>query len=379
MNTRKPVVLVSPLDWGFGHTTRCIPVIKKLLALECTVLVACNSKQRLLLWEDFPDITFIDLQGYDIIYGRSRLSTLISIVAQLPKILTRINREHSWLTGYLSANKVDLIISDNRYGLHSNNVKSVLITHQLGIRTGIGLGMNWFVQKCLYNYIKKFEQVWIPDFEDASKSAAGELSHPDTMPGTTTRYIGCLSRFNGSLTPAENIDLLVILSGPEPQRTILENIIIRELITYAGSVVLVRGISDGASLPAFKKVTILNSASSSILNSLIVSANIVVCRSGYTSVMDILKLRKRSILIPTPGQPEQEYLAAHLEKSKLAVTAKQQGFRLEKSIEKLNSASLHFLHNEMDEYENVVEEIIRTADNDHWTQSASADFGKSKK
>ena len=95
--------------------------------------------------------------------------------------------------------------------------------------------------------------------------------------------------------------------------------------------------------------------------------------------MDILKLRKRSILIPTPGQPEQEYLAAHLEKSKLAVTAKQQSFRLEKSIEKLNSASLHFLHNEMDEYENVVEEIIRTADNDHWTQSASADFGKSKK
>ena len=358
MNTRKPVVLVAPLDWGLGHTIRCIPIIKELLENDCEVIVACNPKQKKILSQEFPLISFVDLTGYDISYGGSRLTTTLKLIGQTPKILMAVKREHSWLSAFLANNRVDVVISDNRYGLSSSFVRSVFITHQLRLKTGLGKAIDDAVQHKLYSLINRFSLCWVPDSPDLIMNAAGGLSHPRQLPVAPVEYIGCLSRLHKCSEHVIKNDLVIILSGPEPQRTILEAILLRELKTFNGTALIVRGLQDPEPLPSFDKISIINYASASELNKLICTAGIIICRAGYTSVMDMLKLGKKAILIPTPGQAEQEYLAKHLEKNKLAVIAQQEGFRLQTAVEAANGTTLNAFNNSGDTYKTAVRLLV---------------------
>ena len=379
MNTRKPVVLVAPLDWGLGHTIRCIPIIKELLENDCEVIVACNPKQKKVLSPEFPVLGFVHLSGYDISYGGSRLSTILKLIGQTPKILMAVKREHSWLSAFLAKNLVDIVISDNRYGLSSPLVQSVFITHQLRVKTGLGKAIDNAVQKKLYSLINKFSLCWVPDSPELIMNAGGGLSHPRQLPGTPVTYIGCLSRLHKCSEQVIKNDLVIILSGPEPQRTILEAILVRELKTFQGTALIVRGLQDPEPLSSFDKISIVNYASASELNKLICTAGIIICRAGYTSVMDMLKLGKKSILIPTPGQAEQEYLAKHLEKNKLAVITQQEGFRLQAAVEAANGTVLNAFGDSGDTYKTAVRLLVASVREKKNIQSASADFGKSKK
>ena len=379
MNTRKPVVLVAPLDWGLGHTIRCIPIIKELLGNDCSVIVAGNAEQKAVLSQEFPFLKFVHLPGYEISYGGSRLSTNLRLVVQTPKILMAVKREHSWLSAFLEKNRVDFVISDNRYGLSSPLVESVFITHQLRVKTGLGNAIDNFVQKKLYALINKFSFCWVPDSPDLIMNAAGGLSHPKKLPGPPVEYIGCLSRLNKCSEQVIKNDLVVILSGPEPQRAILEAMLVRELKTFEGTGVIVRGLQDPEPLFPFNKISIVNFASASELNKLICTAGIVICRAGYTSVMDLLILGKKAILIPTPGQAEQEYLAQHLEKNKLAVIAQQEGFRLHAALEAANKTTVDVFGDSVDAYKRAVRVLVGSVRKKNNAQSASADFGKSKK
>jgi uncharacterized protein (TIGR00661 family) len=360
MTTRKPIVLVAPLDWGLGHTVRCIPIIRRLQENGCEVLVGCDSKQRLLLIQEFPNIRYINLPGYKIFYGNSRLGTLLKLFFQGPKLLIKINRENQWLRKFLHENRIDAIISDNRYGFFSHLVPCILITHQLQIITGFGKLLDSLIQKALYIYINKFDVCWVPDSANPGINAAGILSHPTTKPLCPLKYIGPLSRFQVCTPIVFSIGVLIILSGPEPQRSIFEQIILNELEDYSGIAVLVRGIYDGPSIKCSSNVTVLNNASTAQLNSYICNAEIVISRAGYTTIMDILKLGKQSILVPTPGQAEQEYLGSYMHQRKLAYTAKQTNFSLN---EALKNAKL-FVNNRKidyaDQYMSTIEELARS-------------------
>ena len=358
MNTRKPVVLLAPLDWGLGHTIRCIPIINELLKRNCEVLVACNPKQRQVLAIEFPLLRFIHLAGYDVSYGRSRLATLLKFIGQAPKILMAIKREQIWLKEFLKKNRVDAIISDNRYGLYSDLVPSVFMTHQLAVRSGLGRMVDYAIQKKLYSFINKFSSCWVPDSANLTVNAAGKLSHPPQLPNTAVEYIGYLSRLEKCHEDSTQYDLLIILSGPEPQRTILENIFLRELKTFDGAGVMVRGVIDSNPIASFNKTTVINYASSHELNKLVCKAGVVICRSGYTSVMDLLALGKKSILIPTPGQAEQEYLAKHLRRKNLAMSAKQEGFCLKAALESAIKSTIDVLSDSGDRYQTAVNTLI---------------------
>jgi uncharacterized protein (TIGR00661 family) len=359
-NGKKPLVLISPLDWGLGHTTRCIPIIRELVQQGCTIIIACNSVQKTLLISEFPQLSFVNLQGYDLKYGKTRWGTVLRIIFQIPKILTRINNEKRWLNIFLKQQPVDIIISDNRFGLQARSVYSIFITHQLYIKTGVGNIADKFVQWLNYRRIARFNTCWVPDYK-GDQSLAGKLSNPRKLPSLPVQYLGGLSRLQPCNDEASPVDLLIVLSGPEPQRSIFENRLLRQLKGYTGKAVLVRGLPESMDdIKTEDNVTVYNYAPVNLLNKLICSAEYIISRSGYTTVMDLLKLQKKSIFVPTPGQAEQEYLAEYLYNKQLAYTVSQQQFSLQTALRAAHQFAYSMQAFSMEDYKLVIREFFTT-------------------
>jgi uncharacterized protein (TIGR00661 family) len=324
-------LLVAPLDWGLGHATRCVPVIRDLLNNNCEVWLAGEEAQEKLLREEFPSLPFLPLKGYRINYGKSGLTG--KILLQVPSILRSIKEENKWLKKQVSNHGFDAVISDNRYGLYNDKVFSVLITHQLTIKTSFGKWSEKILQQWNYKLINKFNECWIPD-DKGENNLAGELSHPINLPSIPVRYIGPLSRFEKKNIDEIKNHLLFILSGPEPQRTILENKVIDQIVNYPATATIVRGLPGEKNIiPSTNTIHFYNHLSSDELNGEAMKAEFIICRSGYSTIMDIACVQKKGILIPTPGQTEQEYLAEHLMKKQFAFCIDQKEFSLGNNIE----------------------------------------------
>ena len=326
-------ILIAPLDWGLGHAARCIPIIKALLAARCTVVLAADGKTATLLQTEFPHLQLLPLTGYRISYTKNKSALAPKILAQIPKIKRAIKEEHLWLQMVVEKHQIDAVISDNRYGLHHPTIPCILITHQLLIKTGFGAFADSLLQKMAYQYIDQFSECWVPD-EEENIGLAGRLSHPKILPQIPVSYIGPLSRFS---IPTETVlthFLLIILSGPEPQRSILESILLEQVKDYKEPVLFVRGLPDSVALPTVPyHVTIVNHLATSTLQLAMENASFVVSRCGYSTVMDITRLQKKAIMIPTPGQTEQEYLATYLTEKNRALCIPQSKFKLKAAIE----------------------------------------------
>jgi UDP:flavonoid glycosyltransferase YjiC (YdhE family) len=327
-------VLVAPLDWGLGHATRCIPIIKELLNQKCQVIIAAEGAQKALLREEFPFLTFVELPGYRVQYDKNRALTVLRLIASIPKILIRIKRENGWLRRFADRERPDLVISDNRYGLYLPGTLTIFITHQLSIRTPFGKVADRLLQRINYSAIGRFSVCWIPDMA-GDDGLAGELSHPKRMPPAPTRYIGWLSRMQ--LMPAPSIrdfDVLVLLSGPEPQRTILEKMIIKQAGDCDGKMVVVRGLPGGSgrSLEAPRGVVVYDHLPAGELERLMLRSDVVLSRPGYSTVMDLRRVGKKAIFIPTPGQTEQEYLGGYLAGKGLGICVRQRAFSLKAAL-----------------------------------------------
>ncbi|MBS1597139.1 MAG: glycosyl transferase family 28 [Bacteroidetes bacterium] len=350
-------VLVAPLDWGLGHTTRCIPVIKALISDGNEVSVAVSGAQKKLLEAEFSALQFIHLPGYEVEYGSKRTGFGLKIITQIPKILIAIKRERNWLRKYLDTHKPDLLISDNRFGLSSKKIFCVFITHQLHIETGFGNFFSRILTSMNYRFINRFNICWIPDFENKN-SLAGLLSHPIKLPVIPIRYIGALTRFAACKSTVINDSLMVIISGPEPLRTFFEKKLFDQLKKYAGKIIVVRGLPGNHDLPAMpSNITIYNHLESESLNKAICESEYIICRSGYSSIMDLISLRKKCIMIPTPGQPEQEYLARYLSAKKMILTVKEEDFHLEKCIESAKNFSFTKPELSNDSFENALTDL----------------------
>jgi uncharacterized protein (TIGR00661 family) len=323
-------VLVAPLDWGLGHATRCIPIIKELINQKCQVIVAAEGAQKALLHEEFPFLTFVELPGYRVQYDKNRALTLLRLIASIPKILIRIKQENRWLRLFADREQPDLVISDNRYGLYLPGTVTIFITHQLSIRTPFGKVADRLLQRINYSAIARFSVCWVPDMAGAD-GLAGELSHPKRMPPISTRYIGWLSRMMVMPVPSrKDFDILVLLSGPEPQRTILEKMIMEQAHDCKCKMVLVRGLpgSGQKSLHPPQGVVVYDHLAASELERLILRSDVVLSRPGYSTVMDLRRIGKKAIFIPTPGQTEQEYLGGYLAGMGLGICMRQHLFSL---------------------------------------------------
>lgn len=327
----KPRILVAPLDWGLGHATRSIPIIRELIQQGCEVILAAEGNQKLLLQQEFPELTVINLQGYQVKYSSHKFLLPFRIIGQLPKILRIIKEENRWLKNVIHVYDINAVISDNRFGLYHSIVPCVFITHQLLVKVHLRL-LEKLVQKINYSFINRFTECWIPDFSE-TPNLSGDLSHPTKLPLIPVKYLGPLTRFSNRNEPSAGGNLVILLSGPEPQRTILEKKLLKQLESYSGPVTLVRGLpGDHKSLFVPAHVRAYDHLPSGQLEQLLSGASFVISRSGYSTIMDLVKLDKKSILIPTPGQTEQEYLSIHLLNSKLALSIPQDKFQLQMAL-----------------------------------------------
>ena len=357
---RNVKILVAPLDWGLGHTTRCIPIINELIRSDCEVWIAANGAGLALLRKEFPFLNFFDLKGYGVFYHRIKYMLKWKIFSQIPRIKAAIRYENRWLKQITEMHHFDAVISDNRFGLYHPNIFSVFITHQLQIQSASGKWIDRILQKINYRYINRFNECWVPDFDNAV-NLSGALSHGENLP-ENLYYIGPLSRFK-KIEVAAKYDLLVILSGPEPNRTIWEQSLLDQLSAYKGKALLIRGlpgVCECEAPPGSATVEIINHLSSEELNLAIAHSNRVVCRSGYSSVMDLAALNKKAILVPTPGQPEQEYLAKYLKQQQLFYTTTQHNFSIMESIAEAESfpVRLNTMQQEEGDYKNRIKALI---------------------
>ncbi|MBX3256504.1 MAG: glycosyl transferase family 28 [Chitinophagaceae bacterium] len=323
---RKPSILVAPLDWGLGHAARCIPIVNELIIQGWEVSLAGSGSSLFLLQQQFPHLRCFPLKGYDVFYHSATGNLSFTIARQIPKIWAAIRHEHRRLRQILTTQHFDVVLSDNRYGLYAKNVHTVFITHQLAIRSGLNKRVDQLLRRFNYRYIQKFNECWIPDF-GGDTNIAGELSHPVSLP-PNARYIGPLSRL--SIEPQEKrYDIAILLSGPEPSRTCWENKILDQLLHFRGKALLVRGVMDDTPVLQQPGIHVENMLPATELNKVIQQSEWIICRSGYTSVMDLLRLQKKAILVPTPGQPEQEYLAHYLQSRGVFYTVAENRFSLE--------------------------------------------------
>lgn len=321
--SEKKRILVAPLNWGLGHATRCIPIIKALLANNFDPVIASDGAALELLKREFPNLLCLELPPYNITYSKKGSRFKYKILKDSPKILKNIKVERQATANIVANHNIAGIISDNRFGVLHKGIPNVFMTHQLQVLSG---STTWLSTKMHQKIIKKFDECWVPDSKD-EPNLSGKLGHTDAM-DLKLKYVGPISRFN-----RQDIrivyDIMVLISGPEPQRTLLEEKLMSELRHFTGKVLFVKGIVEGdIKKDTRNHITYYNYLTSDLLEKAINESKLVISRSGYTTIMDLAKLGKQAFFIPTPGQFEQVYLAETLHKNRIVPSCSQESFSL---------------------------------------------------
>ncbi|MBK7212575.1 MAG: glycosyltransferase [Bacteroidales bacterium] len=323
--------LVCPLDWGLGHASRCVPLIQELLSQGFKVSIAGQGNSLELLAREFPELERFSIRGFSPTYSKSGNMTG-KMLGLIPSFIFYTLYENYILSRIVKVQKIDLIISDNRYGIINKKTKNILLLHQLQIQPPanakwIGIPIN-LVNKLL---IRRFDECWIPDYE-GDDNLGGILSHPERIPSNVS-YIGPLSRLDKVNDSRTKNQILAILSGPEPERSNLESILIRQLTQLNKKSTIISGKPDEKIRQSEdNNLSIIAFADTKMLNELISQSEIIICRSGYSSIMDLDRVGGKALLIPTPGQTEQEYLAERIKNQGIAYSIEQNQLKLDTDI-----------------------------------------------
>lgn len=299
-------ILIAPLNWGLGHATRCMPIIHELLQYPVEVILASDGRALQLLQKEFPQLTCIELPAYDVHYRSANM--IWNIGYQVPKILRAIYKEKKAIQRIIQDHQIGLIISDNRYGCYHPSVQTIFMTHQVNLKIPFK-ALEKITNSLNHLWLKKFDAVWIPDYQE-DNNLAGTLSRSAGLKNVT--YLGPLSRFMKKDIPIK-YDAIIVLSGPEPQRSILEKKIIKQAQLLPYQFLMVQGKPEVNKHFFIKNIEVHSFLTAEDLNTAILASQVVISRSGYSTLMDLVVLEKKAIFIPTPGQTEQEYLAEQVQ------------------------------------------------------------------
>lgn len=324
MEKKPDTILVSPLEWGLGHTVRLVPFIRQAIGDGHQVILASDGVSLDFLRDQFPDLTWVRMPFYKVRYPDDG-GFFRKLLPQVPGILRAIRKNHKQLANIVAQYHVTRIICDHRYGMYHKGVHSIFITNQLWLKAPKGWN---FAEGLVYRIhriaLTKFSEIWIADYPGVP-NLSGILTHPRRLP-VHSKYIGPVSRFK-DIIPAKpgktkSFKSLALISGPEPQRTIFENLLKKRFIANGTPALILRGLppSIPGEKPVFRQessVTLLDHACDEHLVWYIQNAGEIICRPGNSTVSDLAFLGKTAILVPTPGQTEQEYVATHLEKQGL--------------------------------------------------------------
>ena len=311
-------IFIAPLNWGLGHATRCIPLVRQYLERGDEVVLGGDGESLLLLQRHFPQLRVIQLPSLELRYAANDQQRGFYLRA-IPALLRFTIADHYYLRQQLAIEHFDLIISDNRFGLFTRQTRCVYITHQLYVRLPRRLRIFQPLARAIHACVfKRYHEVWVPDFANSENSLAGELCHGGCF-DTYVKYIGPLSRFASSEgTPKElrrnsEYSVVAILSGLEPQRSIFEQAILERYANTPDKVLIVRGkVAEAQTIISRNNITMVASLSDQALLEVMEQATTIIARSGYSTIMDlaVLGLLHKAELHPTPGQSEQEYLAS---------------------------------------------------------------------
>lgn len=332
-------ILIAPLDWGLGHTTRVIPIGKELQRRGASLVLAGTPAQLTVLSEAFPESECVPLEGYRVRYGKV-LPASWHVIQQFPRLLQVIRQEQEWTSQTVPKLEITGIISDNRYGIFHQDCKNVIVMHQFVPPVS---GMASMIKPLLWlahrRFLKQFDQIWIPDTETVDN--LGQGMRPAKLP-SHSHFIGWLSRLEGIddrnsvlfQPPIANPDLLVLLSGPEPQRSILEKKVCNQMADLGKNCWVVQGIpvthSPPRQIPGGWLIPYMNAED---LAHWLPKATVVMARSGYSSLMDFAILGLNQIvLVPTPGQPEQQLLGNTLHRNEIAYSVSQHSLSLQQAL-----------------------------------------------
>lgn len=328
-------VIIAPLNWGLGHATRCIPVINSFLSKNWDVVIATDGEALDLLQKEFPALASYELPGYQIRYPYKLV--FANMMHNLRVFSNGIRNEKRALESIIEKEKPDLLISDNRYGIFTDSCKSIFLGHQIRLKAGNPI-FSYFGTKINRKLIRKFDELWIPDYENEYFSLAGSLSYE--INGMPTQFIGPLSRFEKSNAEIK-YELCAIISGPEPQRSIFQELLINQLSHLNEETVIVLGdLKENKEVMLNETTRVISHLTSRELNALVNSSDVIIARSGYSTIMDLKKIDKKAILIPTPGQTEQIYLAKHLSRQDGFVFQRQKKLDIPSALSELTKKNM---------------------------------------
>ncbi len=336
----KKRILVAALDWGIGHATRCIPIIKELQKLGAEVIIGTSDKALALLRKEFPELPYLEMPSYKVDYPRDG-NMAFHMFRLAPRIQRAIKKEHKALDRAIKERGIDAVISDNRLGLYNKKVPTILITHQLFIQTP---RFRWAAERLNRHYISRFDQCWVPDVSDVHENLSGALSHGKELPQGLS-FIGPLSRFHSERrgpvnedAPKEGRRILGLISGPEPQRGMFAEILNEELKDLDLEATMVTGMPQkGEGKKESPRIREFSHLPSDQLQKELEAADIVISRSGYSTIMDLAAMGKKAIMVPTPGQTEQEYLALYHDKKRHFLSQQQDAFDLQEALKGIDA------------------------------------------
>lgn len=320
-------ILICPLEWGLGHAGRMIPLALKLRQMDNEIFIGAGHEHLALFREELPGARLIEFKGFKPAYS-GILPQYLILLFKLPVLIWNIISEHNRLGKIVREHSIDIVISDNRFGLWHRGIKTVYISHmhripfpgRLKMLEPAGIHLHRFI-------IKKFSLCFIPDVR-GELNLSGRLSHGLKLP-SNTRYTGILSRFSGQADSGRNEFLqgnraVLILSGPEPQRRILKQKITDIFRNGNMHLTILEG-RPGASRDAAVSGNIrsFSHLPSMEYRRLLLESDYIIARSGYSTIMELVSLNRSALLIPTPGQTEQEYLARYLSERGWFATADQ--------------------------------------------------------
>jgi UDP:flavonoid glycosyltransferase YjiC (YdhE family) len=334
-------VLVSPLNWGLGHASRDVPVIRELLRHHHEVTIAAEGNALLLLQREFPTCKTIDLPDYPLANNTGRFF-FPRFTAHVPTLVKAFSDERKNLRKILTDTRYDLIISDSRPGVYSETIPSIQITHQIHQSFPF---YAWPIE-CIGLYIngrafRKYGKIIIPDNPPGPLSLAGKLSRTSFTGAANQSYYSGILASIPRVSGIKQIDYLFLISGMEPQRTALEKILLPEIGDLPGKkVVLLGKPSEDRVSDLDDDTTIYSYVSYREKVELMSAAKFIVSRSGYTTMMDLAEIdAKKGLFIPTAGQWEQEYLSAYYKRKGWFKSVSQFRVRLAEDIDEARDYS----------------------------------------
>lgn len=302
-------IIFGICSWGLGHATRSLPIIRKFIREGDEVTVVSFGRALTLLRNELSDsVDFAELSDYQPPSTLNPRRLVLDTFLSTPAYLFAMKREHYFVEKLLSDGKIDAIFSDNRFGFYSLKAPSYFMTHQLRLLNPLGLrGLEAGSETFNRWFLERSAGVIVPDFKEDGLS--GRLAHGlSVINEDHLNYIGVLSDFTYRKVP-QDLDVLVSVSGFEPQRSVFEELVLKQMEVLEGSSVVSLGRIAESEMRGRIRVQGLSSKEEQ--EALLNRAKVVVSRSGYSTLMDLCVLQKKALLIPTPGQTEQEYLATY--------------------------------------------------------------------